>query len=112
MTDWHRSIPMRRPLLPERPKEPLPKTLFSGLFRRKMSERSLNEIHDQLTKLDNWLAKENFLAVTAAYYQLAVEAAVRIKRPDLIREFETERDRAILAARSAKPLRQRKTRPG
>ena len=111
MTDWFRSTPMRR-AQPNAPvKEPSSiKSIFSGLFRRKMAERNLNEIHDQLQKLDDSLAKENYLAVTAAHYQLAAEAALRIKRPDLLKEFEQERDRAILGARSAKPLRQRKAK--
>jgi len=111
MTDWYRSTPIRRAQPNPIPKEPPTlKGLFSGLFRTRMAERSLNDLQAQLAKLDDTLAKENFLAVTAAHYQLAVEAALRIKRPDLIREFEQERDKAILAARSAKPLRKRTPR--
>lgn len=112
---WYRSTPSRRPRsdreveLPT--KQPVvSKTLFAGLFRRKLTERFLNQMHDEILKLDTYLAKENYTAVTAAYYQLAVEAAVRIKRPDLIKEFEAQRDQAILDARSAPRLRQRKAK--
>lgn len=107
--DWFRSTPSRRPRsdkeveLPA--KEQVKSTLFSGIFRRKLAERYLNDIKVPLAKLDHVLAKENYLAVTAAYYQIAVEAAVRIKRPDLVREFEKERDSAILAARETRPLK-------
>lgn len=113
---WYRSTPSRRPRsdmevsLPTKQPVPLSKGLFAGLFRRKLTERFLNQLHDEILKLDGFLAKENYTAVTAAYYQLAVEAAVRIKRPDLIKEFEAQRDQAILEARSAPRFRARKAK--
>jgi hypothetical protein len=114
MTDWFKSTPSRRVPADAPPREPITssiKSIFSGIFRSKMAERNLNELHEHIEKLDRVFAKENYLAVQAGYYQLAVEAALRIKRPDLLKEFETERDRAILGARSAKPLRPKKAQP-
>jgi hypothetical protein len=81
------------------------KNLFHGIFRRKMAENYLNSVHDRLEDLDQVLANENFQAVRAAHFQLAVEAMMRLGRADLLREFEKARDEAILEARSVKPLR-------
>lgn len=107
--EWHKTNPSRRPRpdnevqLPEKPKEK--STMFSGIFRRKLAERYLNDLKAPLAKLDKVLAKENHLAVVAAYYQLAVEAAVRIRRSDLVKEFERERDQAILECRETPKLK-------
>lgn len=108
--EWHRTNPTRRPRsdneipLPEKQK-PEKSTLFSGIFRRKLAERYLNDLKEPLARLDKVLAKENHLAVVAAYYQLAVEAAVRIRRSDLVKEFERERDQAILECRETPKLK-------
>lgn len=110
MFEWHSLNPRRRPRpdnevsLPEKPASEK-STLFSGIFRRKLAERYLNDLKEPLARLDKVLAKENHLAVVAAYYQLAVEAAVRIRRTDLVKEFEQERDRAILECRQAPKLK-------
>lgn len=107
MFEWHRTNPMRRPrpdnevAVPQKAKS----SLFSGIFRMKLTERYLNDVKVPLARLDKVLARENHLAVVAAYYQLAVEAAVRIHRTDLVKEFEQERDRAILESRQAPKLK-------
>ena len=107
---WYRSTPIRRPVerevpVPETKTVSTVKNLFSGLFRTKMAERELNAIHENLVKLEKILSRENYAAVQAGYFQLAVEAALRIKRPDLLAEFEKERDRYILLARERHLMR-------
>lgn len=104
--EWHKTNPTRRPRPDNEVAVPTkPSTMFSGIFRRKLAERYLNDLKAPLDRLDKVLARENYLAVTAAYYQLAVEAAKRIKRADLVREFEKERDQAILASRETPKLK-------
>ena len=110
---WYRSTPIRRPVerevpVPESKAMPQIKNLFSNLFKSRMAERTVNQVHDAIVKLDQVVARERYAATQAAYYQLAVEAVLRIKRPDLLAEFEKERDSFIMQARTAKPLRPKK----
>lgn len=105
--EWHKSTPLRRPRsdnevnLPGKPRQ----ALFSGLFQRKLAERYLEDFNLYIARLDKVMARENFLAVTAAYLQVAVEVALRMRRPDLVKDFEKERDEAILAARQSQKLK-------
>ena len=113
-----RERPVRRPMpdraieievpIPEKPRSM--SNPFAGLFRTKQTEKRMGELTETMARLDQSLARENYLGVKAVHFQMAVDAMLRIGRPDLKAEFEQARDDAIRQLRSTPPLRKRSTK--
>lgn len=91
------------------PKKPEPKIAkpFEGLFRTKRTAQRLSDLEKAFEALDEYAAREHHQAVRAIHYQLAIEIAERMDRPDLVQEFTEKRDEAIMKLRQTPRLRRK-----
>lgn len=112
LTPTYRSAPGRRPRsdreveLPAKGRVESEAELFEGIFRSKIAERMMADVQSaSLSRLNEVLAREQYLAATAAWFHVAYEVAKRIHRADLVAQFERARNDAIEEARLSRPMR-------
>lgn len=93
--------------------DPVTVEIPQDLFRRKLAHRLLQQAVDAIAEFDNAAQLDFQVAADAGYYTLAAVICAKIKRPDLVREFERLANDAVARGQSAKPMRvhQKKKKP-